>query len=65
MIRLTLSLSYVDRDTAIQENLVFVNDEGHAIIQGDNTTWLQPGEYRKRYLKSLMVMENPLSYHRS
>lgn len=41
------TVDYVDRDTAIQENLVFVNDEGHAIIQGDNTTWLQPGEYRK------------------
>lgn len=53
------TVNYVDRDTAIRENLVSVNDQGHAIIQGDNNTWLPYGEHRK----SVRVISKDVYHH--
>ncbi|KAH8120381.1 concanavalin A-like lectin/glucanase domain-containing protein [Phellopilus nigrolimitatus] len=39
-------VNYVDRDTAFNKSLVYVNDDGTVIMSGDDTTWLPMGQNR-------------------
>jgi hypothetical protein len=41
--------SYVDNATAFAHNLSYISSDGKVIMKGDDTTTLQPGEYRERY----------------
>lgn len=40
--------SYVNRDTAFRDGLVYTQDDGTVIIKADDKTQLRRGEYRKR-----------------
>lgn len=41
--------SYVNRSRAIDQKLVYVQDDGIVIMKGDNSTWLEKGIYRERW----------------
>ncbi|KAG8720758.1 hypothetical protein FRC09_009052 [Ceratobasidium sp. 395] len=43
----TNDTDYVDRDTAFREGLAYVTPNNKIVMKVDNTTVLQPGEYRK------------------
>ncbi|KAF9270240.1 glycoside hydrolase family 16 protein [Marasmius fiardii PR-910] len=40
-------VDYIDANYAFQNGLAYVQDDGVVIMKGDNTSWLQDGEYRK------------------
>ncbi|KAG9122674.1 hypothetical protein FRC07_000855 [Ceratobasidium sp. 392] len=40
-------VDYVDRDTAFREGLAYVTPNNKIVMKVDNTTVLQPGQYRK------------------
>lgn len=40
--------SYIDKDAAFAQGLAFVTDDDKVIMQGDNTTWLDRGQFRNR-----------------
>ncbi|KAF8078599.1 glycoside hydrolase family 16 protein [Lyophyllum atratum] len=39
-------VNYVNRSTAFDQQLVYVQDDGVVIMKGDNTTWLERGAFR-------------------
>lgn len=49
--------SFVDRETALNDNLAYVTDTGTVIMSGDNTSWVPVGQNRNR-----CIIVNIISY---
>lgn len=47
------SPSYTDQNTALTKNLTFITEDGKVIMKGDDTTWLDAGVYRNRFVQTM------------
>jgi hypothetical protein len=47
--------SYVTQEVAFSQGLAYVNENNQVIMKGDNTTWLNEGEYRDRHVIFLFL----------
>ncbi|EPT04304.1 hypothetical protein FOMPIDRAFT_159190 [Fomitopsis schrenkii] len=59
------TVNYTDQETAFAEGLAYVESDGIVVMKGDNTTWLQEGQYRnsvrissqKQYNTGLFILD--------
>ena len=61
--RLIFYQSYVNRETAFKDGLVYIQDNGVVVIKADDKTQLRRGEYRKRCAAHFTIFPNDMFMH--